>query len=135
MDQQMYVTESLDQTLIAAGEQLTTLLDKAMMVVRASFWLFIPETGTWRLVIATPEAETSGPRRVYQRIQAVLFKNDSKVGAIKLQDISVVGPHDPTVVALSRVMGTDKGISGIRISRNTIDGHYIEDAYIYRLIR
>jgi hypothetical protein len=45
----------------------------------------------------------------------------------------VADMNAPLIALLKAAISTGKGVGGIRFSRNTINGHYIEDAYIYRL--
>jgi len=35
---------------------------------------------------------------------------------------------------IRKVIGTGGSIQGIRFSQNAINGHFIEDAYIYRIL-
>ena len=51
---------------------------------------------------------------------------------IELHDISARSPNDRFVKLLSSGIPTGADTGGIRFARNTIDGKYIEDAYIYR---
>ncbi|MBI3325977.1 MAG: hypothetical protein HYZ81_04640 [Nitrospinae bacterium] len=121
--------ETLTKEMIQAGAELTRRLDAAGLVVSASFWLYIPEANLWRLLIVSPEVSTAGPKKVYQKIQSVL----PQIPEIALQDISVVEQTNPLVSLLRTAVRTGEGISGIRFSKNTINGHFIEDVYIYRM--
>ena len=139
----MYLTENLSQQMIDAGAELTKQLDRSMMIVKASFWYLVSDERAWRLIIATPEVHTSGPRKVYQRVQTALGKLQmakkgliaSAMRGLSLEDIVVVEPSNPLIILLGQAVGTDKGISHIRFSNNTVGGQFIEDAYIYRLMR
>lgn len=141
----MYLGETLDEEMIKAGADLTLALDKVPMAVKASLWLFFPETRTWKLIIATPQARSAGPKQVYGIVGNVLSKmkrtrkgiiaSEIRGDVISLGDVTVVDSEDPLIILLGKAIGTDKGISNIRFSRNTVDGQFIEDAYIYRLVR
>jgi len=48
-------------------------------------------------------------------------------------DITVVKDNDPLVVLLRKAISTGLGISGVRFTNNSINGTFIDDAYIYRL--
>jgi len=133
MAEEVVVKEVLTKEMIEAGAELTRLLDQTPLVVSASLWLYIPESNIWRLIIVSPEVETSGPRKVYQKIQPVLSQILEEKPSIGLKDISVVENGNPLIALLRMAIRTGDDISGIRFSKNTISGHFIEDAYIYRM--
>jgi len=133
MAEEVVVKEVLTKEMIEAGAELTRLLDQTPLVVSASLWLYIPESNIWRLIIVSPEVETSGPRKVYQKIQPVLSQILEEKPSISLKDISVVENGNPLIALLRMAIRTGDDISGIRFSKNTISGHFIEDAYIYRM--
>ena len=133
MAEETMVKEMLTQEMIQAGADLTRRLDEAHLAVRASLWLYIPDKNLWRLLVASPAVRQDGPKKVYQQIQTILSKMSDKTWRIPLYDISVVEESDPLIVSPRASMGTKDGISGRRFSRNTINGHFIEDAYIYKM--
>ena len=127
------VKEILTKEMIQAGADLVRRLDEAHLEVNASLWLYMPDANQWRLVIASPAVKNEGPKRVYQKIQSVLSQAPDDVDKVTLSDISVVENTDPLVTLLRNAVKTGKGISGLRFSKNTINGHFIEDAYLYRV--
>ncbi len=133
MAEEVVVKEILTKEMIEAGAELTRLLDQAHLAVSASLWLYIAESSIWRLIIASPEVGTYGPQKAYQKIQPVLSQILEEKPSIGLKDISVIENDNPLLVLLRVAIRTGDGISGIRLSGNTINGHFIEDAYIYRL--
>jgi len=52
---------------------------------------------------------------------------------IPLKDIAVIDSNDPLIKLLRVAIKTGGGISGIRFTKNVINGTPIEDAYIYRI--
>jgi len=54
--------------------------------------------------------------------------------SLALSHIAITPPDSSLIRVLRSAVTTGPGISGIRFSRNTIDGTYIEDSYIYRLV-
>ena len=133
MAEEVVVKELLTGDMIEAGAELTRRLDSAGLEVTASLWLYLPESGLWRLKIASPEVNKFGPRKVYQKIQSVLSQLPKGLPCIALADISAVENGDPLIILLRKAIKTSDGVSGIRFSNNAINGHFIEDAYIYRL--
>ena len=127
------VKEILTKEMIEAGADLTRRLDEAGLKVSASLWLYIPDSNLWRLIIASPAVRRDGPKKVYRKIQSILTKIPGDASIIPLKDISVVEDNDPLILLLRLPLRTGDGISGIRFSKNTINGHFIEDTYIYRI--
>ena len=133
MAEEAVVKEMLTQEMIQAGAALTRRLDEAHLEVGASLWLYMPDKNLWRLIVASPAVGQDGPKKVYQQIHTILSKMSDKTWKIPLHDISVVEDSDPLIASLRTSMGTKNGILGRRFSRDTINGHFIEDAYIYKM--
>lgn len=133
MVEEVVVKEALTNEMIEAGAELTRCLDGAHFAVSASLWSYLPDSNSWRLIIASSVAKISGPRKAYRKIQSVLNKIRDEEPTITLSNISVVEPKDRLVTLLKFAIKTVPGISGIRFSRNAIDGQFIEDVYVYRL--
>ena len=129
----MVVKEGLTKELIEAGAEITRRLDAADLTVQASLWLYLPESNTWRLVVASPEVKKNGPKKVYKKVQTVLSKIPNDHPKVPLSNISVVEPADPLISLLRLGVRTAPGISGARFSNGSINGQFIEDTYIYRL--
>ena len=126
------VATSLVDGKIRAGEKLVQGLDKAEFPFKAAFWFYVPESGIWHLMIATELVDSQGPRAVYGRVDDIM--HDYLNGEdLYLREISVVSPKDSLIKALGKAVRTGRGISGIRMTRNSINNVYIEDAYIYRV--
>ena len=133
MVEEILVKESLTEAMIAAGAELTRRLDETHWPVDASLWLYIPDNNQWRFVVASPTIATEGPKKGYKRVQDALSQLEKMSAALSLQNISVVEPDDPLIKLLRTAIGTGDEITGVRFSRNVIDGHFIDDAYIYRI--
>lgn len=82
-------------------------------------------------MIASPEVALHGPKEAYEAISRAL--NDLSEHFITLQLVTVTTPDHPLVRTLAVAVRTGEGISGIRFSRNTVNGRFIEDAYLYRV--
>ncbi len=133
MAEETVVKEMLKQEMVQAGSGLTRRLDEAHLEVCASLWLYLPEKNLWRLIVASSAVRQDGPKKVYQHIQTILSKMPDKPWKIPLHDISVVEESDPLIASLRTSMDTKDEMSGRRFSRDTINGHFIEDAYIYKM--
>lgn len=133
MAQETVVTESFSERLAEAGEDILRRLDKAGLEIRAALWLYLPDARRWSFVVATPYVKLDGPRKVYKKIQSVLSRVPNEQRVIDLQSVTAVDTTEPLIGLLRTAIQTGDGISGIRFSRNMINGVLIEDAYIYRL--
>ncbi len=133
MATEVVVKPLLSDEMISAGAELTRRLDDARFIVSASLWLFTSETEGWRFVIASPEVRTRGLRWAYKQVQAVVSKMLNARARIPLKDIAVIDSNDPLIKLLRVAIRTGSGISGIRFTKNVINGTPIEDAYIYRI--
>ena len=133
MAQELLVGEQLTADMIKSGELLVAALDKLNLLVKGAFWLLLPEQHVWRLVIASPQVRLLGPKAVYKKIRSALGKLPPEIATVETKDISVVDERTPLFQLLRSTIATGPGISGIRFSRNVINGQLIEDAYVYRV--
>jgi len=117
---------------INSGARLVQRLDSSGFAVKAAFWWLDPETREWHLVVATPLVDDPGPRVAYERLQEAMagIEDDS----VPVTRVFLLSPNHPMISLLRGAISTGgEGISGIRFSRNTINGVFVEDAYIYRI--
>jgi len=125
------VKEQLTETMIRLGGELTEKLDNTGLPVVAAMWFFEPEINEWRLFFASPEVSALGPRSVYKKIQEALEALGG-AAAIPLSMIGVLDAEDDLVRLIKAAVQTGPSISRIRFSKNVINGHFIDDALIYR---
>jgi hypothetical protein len=132
MAEETLVKEVLTDAMISAGADLTRQLDRSHWPVVGALWLYEPEINEWRLLLASPVVGSEGPLAAYRRVNAAL---ETLLGSrLSLEDISVVSPEDPRVRALASAYQTGSEIEGRRVFRSAVNGHYIDDAYVYRLL-
>lgn len=134
MDQELLVGDQLTPDMIKSGGLIVAALDKLNLIVKGAFWLLLPDQHVWRLVIASPEVRRVGPKAVYRKVVSALQRLPSEASPVGTKDISVVDDRDPLVVLLRSMITTGPGISGVRFSKNVINGQLIEDAYLYRIV-
>ncbi|WP_243288051.1 hypothetical protein [Geothrix terrae] len=134
MAQELLVGEYLTSDMINSGAALITALDRLNLMVKGAFWLLLPDQKNWRLVIASPEVRLHGPKAVYRKITMAIKKIPRNITPVGMKDVSVVEDKNPIFLMIRTVISTGPGISGIRFSRNVINGQLVEDAYIYRAI-
>ena len=133
MAENTVVKEQLTEDMIEAGARLTAKLDEVGLSVAAAMWLFMTESNEWRLLIASPELPTSGPQAVYRKIEAARQALGDKVAATSMSVIGLLDPADELVQLFRTALKTGSGVSRVRFSKNAINGHFIEDALIYRI--
>lgn len=133
MAKELLVTELLSEQMISAGVDLIKKLDDSSCRVKAAFWMFLPEEKTWKLIIASPLVKEEGPRKYYKRIIDANKEAGTEEDIISLNDISVSDIDNQFIQLLKTTISTGDSISDIRFSKNTINGVFIDDAYIYRM--
>lgn len=132
MAKDILVTEGLTDSMMKSGAKLIQRLDAISSEVKSAFWLYFPEEKIWKLIIASPLVDTEGPREYYKKVVEANSQATLDEEIVSLNDISVTNTTNQMVQLLKLMIGTGDNISGIRFSRNTINGVFIEDTYIYR---
>ena len=133
MAQDVVVKESLSDPMVRDGAILVEQLDKAGWRVSAALWFYFPDASAWRLLIASPEVVTKGPREAYTAIQSALSQLDISSRELALEDVGVMPPDHPLLRLLRAFVVTGPVIGNIRFSKNVIDGQFVDDALIYRI--
>jgi hypothetical protein len=128
------VKPDLTTQMIDAGRELLELLDRQKFVARACFWFYFPESDRWRFVVASPEVRLRGPHAAYRKVQALARKVENADKVFAPGDVTVVKDNDPLILLLRKAISTGPGISGIRFTNNSINGTFIDDAFIYRIL-
>ena len=120
----------LVKELIDEGARLLQELDRRDYPVQAAFWLYLPESDYWRLVMASPLVDQQGPIGAYRDLrEALVVTNPS---ALSLQDISVLSPNGQDYQALlASAVGV--GVFGFGAACGQLPRVVFEDSYIYRL--
>ena len=128
----MVLKESLNHEMIEAGKTLIDRLDEKGEAIPTALWLYSEEANLWRLMLATPLVKSKGPRAAYKSIRSVLTHYQKEEPfSLTLSDITVVAPDD-AVLEPFRVAFKTSGTAGVRLSRTTVGGRFIDDAYVYR---
>jgi len=130
MAEETLVKEVLTDQMIAAGAELTKQLDRSDWSAVGSLWLYESEINQWRLLLVSPLVSTEGPLAAYRQVSTALRLVNQP---LSLENISVVAPEDPRVRALASAYQTGLRNEGRRVFRGAVNGHYIDDAYVYRL--
>lgn len=132
MAENAVVKEQLTSAMIDAGAELIQKLDDMGLAVTSAFWLFDPELNEWRLLFASPEVGSKGPRDVYEKIRLAIEQLGEKAAAVQFSLVGLLEPSADLVRLLKEAVPRGRGVNRIRFSKNVIDGHFIDDALIYR---
>lgn len=122
------LTEPTDFTI---GRRRLNVIGPSHFRVQAAFWWYSAESLDWRLVIATPLVDEKGPLEAYKDMQKVLIWHPDL--NLSLQNISVLSPKDERVKAFKKALKIAPDPVGVRFTRSSLNGTYIDDAYVYRL--
>ncbi len=126
------VKEQLTDEMIDVGELLIKKLDENDVPIRVALWLFMRDVNEWRLLLESPDISLLGPRKIYHQIEKARNMLGPQSEIVPLSVISLLNERDQLVQLLGLAMRTDKTTSRIRFTKNVIQGHYIDDALIYR---
>jgi hypothetical protein len=127
------VAMTLTKEMIEAGATLVRNLDTSEIKPDAAFWLYYPDAERWRLVLAEANLD-QGLRPIYEKIQEVFSSAKADLQEISLDDVTLTKSDSPIVVLLRDATRRGKGTSGIRFTNIAIQGTFIDDAYIYRIL-
>ncbi len=119
---------------IRDGETLVRRLDRDKFPVTAAFWYYRPEDEKWDLIIASDLVAKQGPREAYLKLGQSMKRIRKSGFALVSSRIELVKEEAHLPNLLRRAIKTGHDIAGIRFTKNTINGFFIEDAYIYRVI-
>ena len=126
------VESTLDRDLISGGSDVVSALDSEGLAITGAFWFYLADNEIWRLVLEVREFADLGPHETYKRILKAIQKK--RITSVPLEDITVFPPGSDLVDLMRMAIRTGPGISGIRFTKNVINGVAIPDAYIYRLV-
>jgi len=120
--------ESLAVSEIEVGKKLAHVMDQSNIAFDAALWLYEGDSQGWKYIVV-PHREDQ-ERKAFLLELSKLINRD--VRDFDIGDIRLLDKNKPIINALRKLIRVD-GIGGIRASRNTIDGQYVDDAYIYRM--
>ncbi len=132
MVNEVVVRRQLTDEMLVAGETLLAALDAAKVPLQGAFWLYMLEPETWRLVLVSNQVNKYGPLKVYGVVHDVLL-SVVQGKRLSLSDITVMDKDDRLAASLRKESKKRLIVPGTRLTSTTINSHYIEDAYIYRL--
>jgi len=133
VEEVVVIKEAMTRELINTGRNLLEQLDKLSLKTIAAFWKYLPEVNVWRFVVASPEVDEFGPREVYGKIRSAISQLPEEQRDVFFINISAVGADDQLVAALLSQAKAGYDLSGKRLKNTAINGHYIDDVYIYRV--
>jgi hypothetical protein len=134
MVEELVVKENITNKMIEAGKRLIEVLDEeGQITVKAAFWIYFLENQLWQFVIASPQVAILGPHKTYIAILNALASLPPETGSLTLSDVRAVPGDDPLVRRLGSALGKIDEAYPVHFPKNAVGGHYIEDAYIYRL--
>jgi hypothetical protein len=98
--EEIVVKEHLTQEMISAGDDLTKRLRQDQdFDLLCSLWLYSSDVNRWRLIVATPIVDNSGPIHAYQRIEGIVGE-DWPYPDTPLYEISILRSNHSLVRAL-----------------------------------
>lgn len=127
------VKGALVDSYVAAGERLVKLLDEAGVDVTGAMWLHQAESDAWFLLLSSPDVERDGPRKAYQRLQAVFNPHQKELEPLEILDVTWKGPHERPFEQIRGIPVTGSGaLARMRFS-GIIGDLFVDNALIYRM--
>jgi hypothetical protein len=91
------VKELLVEAAIGEAARLLSELDRTQFPVDSMFWVQLPDTGHWRLILGSPLIRDQGARIAYERLGAILRATDL---GLSLSNISIFEPDSTELRSL-----------------------------------
>lgn len=123
--------QTLVEQKITAGQAIQDELRKDGFPISGAFWIRMPESGYWRLVIGSAYVEEIGPIEAYRRLQSVLarLRLPQSLRSELSGSISLLSPRDPAYEGLRQ---DAKGPGQFGVSWNAwTPANAFQDAYFY----
>jgi len=121
----------LDTSLIEDGKEVIKILDKTDVKPSSAFWFYFSDFKSWRLIISSHYYLGKSSQDCYKDFIDKI-KNTNFV-RLKIGDVTLLPSNNDLVNLLKVAIKTEPdSIAGITFTSNTINGVFIEDAYIYR---
>lgn len=143
MAEEVVVKEQLTQEMKDAGYDLTNRLRHDRdFDLRCALWLYSSDTNRWRLVIATPIVDSTGPIHAYKTMEGIVGE-DWPYPDAPMYEVSILRSNHSLVLALqsfghfeiqelpsgSRPSPAVRNPKKVKLSR--VEGVFIEEAVIY----
>ena len=127
------VGESLSKNMIAMGDAVLRRLDRSGFRVPVALWLYKSGPVGWHFVIASASVGRLGPLWAYRKIGAAIRSIESSSEVFTVHNVTATTNTDPLIVTLRKAQTTGPRMDGVRLTQQAVNGHFIEDAYIYRV--
>ena len=109
-----------------AGARLIQRLDEDHAEVKTAYWLYFSDDRYWRLFIVSDLVIAEGPLKYYERVYAANLQAGTDEAIVSLHDVTVMGKDTLALATLNY------DLANRRLSRDRINGVFVDDAYIYR---
>jgi hypothetical protein len=118
--------------MILAGELFVERIEKSPLHLYVAMWFQSTPDDFWKFVLAFPEVRLEGPKNVYKKLRSISNRITATEYKISNDYISVFEERDPLVQAFRSALRVEN--SGMRFSHSTLNGLFVEDSYIYKVI-
>lgn len=129
MGEKILVKEILTGDLIEAGRKLIALIKESSFELTACYWIYLQEINSWRLKIASSNINQTGAKNAYEQIEKSLEQLPDDT--INIVNISILDKNDEEIQILKKLIKDSNKKTNLRISKSAINGHFIDDVYIY----
>ncbi len=127
MDQKLLVGPEIE-----GAKRLVGLMDKAGLNPRAALWVYNEDTEIWRLWIV-PAPEIKEKLEFYRRLAVIVSENRELLGTLDTGSTEFVKESHPAIQGLKGLIRVES-LSDVRFSNNMLNGFYLPDAIILRMM-
>ncbi|MFI5103048.1 MAG: hypothetical protein ACHP9V_06735 [Terriglobales bacterium] len=128
----MATTALVDKGSIDLGRKVIAALGRAGIPVAVGLWAYASESEEWQLTIATPLVDEVGPLAAYGKVQKALQKT-GVADEFPPRRIFLRSPKDRVIRSLQKESRAleNLGREDYRLVNASIEGSFVEDAYLY----
>jgi hypothetical protein len=126
---------TLGEKQIQEGKLFISELDKANLEIKAAFWLFNENDGSWKLQVSSSSDRLNIKKNILEpyRILADIMRSIPDLSLISTQDIVLIPLDHPLIKNIGSQIQTGPGISDMRFFNTLMNQFYIEGMHLYRM--
>lgn len=122
---------ALVEASFTTGSELLEALDRTALSISVALWLYSPEYGDWRFVLASRRLDSIRPSEAYGLVHDALAA--ARISLERTPPLLILKMSDPFIRTLRKVFSKAKSVEGMRLGGQLIGDRFVEDAIVYRI--
>lgn len=126
---------TLVEKQIQEGKIFLSELDKEDLHIKAAFWLYDENDGSWKLFISSSSDKLDIQKNVLDSYGTItrIMRSIPALSMLSTSDIVLISLDHPLIKNLGPIIKTGSGIADMRFSNTLLGKIYVEGIYIYRM--